>query len=197
MAAAYASFASGGIYAKPRAITRVAFPDGKVDTSWSKPQTKRVLSSGVAWKVNDILEQNALYGTGYGSSDGIHPNAGKTGTTEDHADGWFDGYTRDFSTAVWMGYPQGEIPMLDVHGYEVAGATFAVPIWHKFMAVAEAKLPPRKFLVPAHFPVLHAITPGDYGYLAAPSTSTTTTTTPAGKSAKTAPAKASLKRPVP
>ncbi len=176
MAAAYATFASGGIYAKPRAITRVTFPDGKVDTSWAKPQTKRVLSAGVAWKVTDILQQNALYGTGYGSSDGIHPDAGKTGTTEDHADGWFDGYTRDLSTSVWMGYPQGEIPMLDVHGYEVAGATFAVPIWHKFMAVAEAKLPARKFLVPAHFPVLHTITPGDFGYLAVPSTSTTTTT---------------------
>jgi penicillin-binding protein 1A len=179
MAAAYATFASGGIYAKPRAITRVTFPDGKVDTSWNKPQTKRVLSAGVAWKVNDILEQNALYGTGYGSSDGIHPNAGKTGTTEDHADGWFDGYTRDLSTSVWMGYPQGEIPMLDVHGYEVAGATFAVPIWHQYMAVAEAKLPPRPFLVPKQLPVFHPFTPGNYGYVAQLSTSTTTTTTPA------------------
>jgi penicillin-binding protein 1A len=193
MAAAYATFASGGIYAKPRAITKVTFPDGKVDASWNKPQTKRVLSSGVAWKVNDILEQNALYGTGYGSSDGIHPNAGKTGTTEDHADGWFDGYTRDLSTSVWMGYPQGEIPMLDVHGYEVAGATFAVPIWHKFMAVAEAKLPPRQFLVPAHLPVLHSITPGDYGYLATPTT--TTTTTPVVTPVKVVPTEATPKRP--
>ena len=168
MASAYATFASGGIYAKPRAITKVTFPDGKIDTSWNKPQTKRVLSSGVAWKVNDVLEQNAMYGTGYGSGDGVHPTAGKTGTTEDHADGWYDGYTRDLSTSVWMGYPQGEIPMLDVHGYEVAGATFAVPIWHKFMTVAEAKLPARPFLVPAKLPVLHSITPGNFGYLAAP-----------------------------
>ena len=35
-----------------------------------------------------------------------------------------------------MGYPSGEIPMLDVHGQAVAGATFAVPIWHEYMAAA-------------------------------------------------------------
>jgi penicillin-binding protein 1A len=177
MAAAYATFASGGIYAKPRAITKVTFPDGKSDTTWNKPQTKRVLSSGVAWKVNDVLQQNALYGTGYGSNDGVHPNAGKTGTTEDHADAWFDGYTRDLSTVVWMGYPQGEIPMLDVHGEEVAGATFDVPIWHQFMAAAEKGRPARPFLVPKHLPVLHSFTPGSYGYLATLSTTTTTTAT--------------------
>ena len=54
--------------------------------------------------------QNALYGTGSGSGDGTHPNAGKTGTTEDHADAWFVGYTRDLSTAVWMGYPKRRDP---------------------------------------------------------------------------------------
>lgn len=176
MASAYATFASGGIYAKPRAITKVTFPDGKSDTTWDKPQTKRVLSPGVAWQVNDILQQNALYGTGYGSSDGIHPDAGKTGTTEDHADAWYDGYTRDLSTSVWMGYPQGEIPMLDVHGEEVAGATFDVPIWHQFMAAAEKGLPARPFLVPKHLPVYHPFTPGSFGYVATPVTTTTTTT---------------------
>jgi penicillin-binding protein 1A len=177
MAAAYATFASGGIYAKPRAITKVTFPNRKVDTTWNKPQTKRVLSAGVAWKVNDVLQQNALYGTGYGSYDGIHPNAGKTGTTEDHADAWFDGYTRDLSTSVWMGYPQGEIPMLDVHGYEVAGATFDVPIWHQYMAAVEAGLPARDFLVPAHLPVFKPFAHVSFGYLATSSTTTTTTTT--------------------
>ena len=140
MAAAYATFASGGIYAKPTGITEgrarrtgrsTATPAG------ASRDAKRALSEGVAWKVNDVLGQNALYGTGSGSRDGVHPNAGKTGTTEDHADAWFVGYTRDLSTAVWMGYPSGEIPMLSVHGQAVAGATFPVPIWHRYMAAAE------------------------------------------------------------
>ena len=71
MAAAYATFPAMGIYAKPMAITRVILPGGKVDTSsgWGKPQTKRAVSQGVAWKVNEVLGQNAQYGTGAVSGD--------------------------------------------------------------------------------------------------------------------------------
>jgi penicillin-binding protein 1A len=184
MAAAYATFASGGIYAKPTGIRRVILPNGKLDKTagWGKPQTKRVLPEGVAWKVNQVLAQNALYGTGAGSGDGTHPNAGKTGTTTDHADAWFDGYTRDFSTVVWMGYPRGEIPMLDVHGQAVAGATFPVPIWHLYMSEAEKGLPPRQFLTPKAYPTFEPFQHGYWGYLAvqtyaAPTTTSTTVST--------------------
>jgi penicillin-binding protein 1A len=189
MAAAYATFADGGIYAKPTAIRRVILPNGKVDKTagWGRPQTKRVLSQGVAWKVTQILGENALYGTGAGSGDGVHPNAGKTGTTTDHADAWFDGYTRDLSTVVWMGYQRGEIPMLDVHGEEVAGATFPVPIWHLYMEAAERGRPPRAFSTPSSYPVFKPFSHGYWGYLAVPvapapvvaSTTTPTTVTTA------------------
>jgi penicillin-binding protein 1A len=187
MAAAYATFADGGIYAKPTAIRKVILPNGKIDKTWSKPQTKRVLSQGVAWEVTKVLTENAQYGTGAGSGDGTHPNAGKTGTTTDHADAWFDGYTRDFSTVVWMGYPRGEIPMLDVHGEEVAGATFPVPIWHLYMEQAEKGHPAREFQTPNAYPTFSYWHKNYYGYLAlppapapaAPTTTTATTTTTA------------------
>ncbi|HEY4346090.1 MAG TPA: transglycosylase domain-containing protein [Gaiellaceae bacterium] len=187
MAAAYATFASGGIYAKPTAISKVILPNGKVDKTWDKPQTRRVLSQGVAWKVNQILGENALYGTGAGSADGTHPNAGKTGTTSDFTDAWFDGYTRDFSTSVWMGYPKGEIPMTDVHGLSVSGATFPVPIWHLYMAAAEKGKPARQFQTPDHEPVYTSFTKGYWGYVAVPAAPTTSTTTTAVKPAKPKP----------
>jgi penicillin-binding protein 1A len=173
MAAAYATFAAMGIYAKPMAITKVVLPGGKVDKDahWGRPQTKRVVSDGVAWKVNDVLRQNALYGTGSGSSDGIHPNAGKTGTTENHADAWFDGYTRQLSTVVWMGYPRGEVPMLSVHGQEVAGATFPVPIWHAFMTPALAHAPALGFLLPHSYPSYRSLVRGNYGSYSSDSSS--------------------------
>jgi penicillin-binding protein 1A len=189
MAAAYATFAAMGIYAKPMAITKVILPGNKVDedSGWGKPQTKRAVSEGVAWKVNDVLRQNALYGTGAGSTDGLHPNAGKTGTTENHADAWFDGYTRQLSTVVWMGYPKGEIPMLNVHGQEVAGATFPVPIWHEYMAAALWHHKVLGFELPNRYPVWRSITRGNYGSFGytqtyaptytQPYTSSTTTTT--------------------
>jgi len=182
MASAYATFASGGIYAKPTGIRKVVLPGGRVDKRWDRRQTKRALSQGVAWKVNQVLGENALYGTGSGSGDGIHPSAGKTGTTEDHADAWYVGYTRDYSTAVWMGYPNGEIPMLSVHGQAVAGATFPVPIWHTYMAAAEWKRPVRDFLEPSHEIAWRPLDKHYYGYTAyiptyTPSTTTTETTT--------------------
>ena len=189
MAAAYATFAAMGVYAKPMAITKVVLPGDKVDhdSGWGKPQTKRVLSQGVAWKVNDVLRQNALYGTGSGSSDGIHPNAGKTGTTENHADAWFDGYTRQLSTVVWMGYPKGEIPMLSVHGQAVAGATFDVPIWHEYMAAALWHHKALDFPPPDKYPTWHSITRGTYGTFGSYSTSTSTTTATTTTSAATTP----------
>jgi penicillin-binding protein 1A len=187
MAAAYATFASGGIYAKPTAIRKVVLPNGKVDKTWSKPQTKRVLSQGVAWKVNQVLGENAQYGTGAGSGDGVHPNAGKTGTTSNFTDAWFDGYTRDFSTVVWMGYPKGEIPMLDVHGETVSGATFPVPIWHLYMAAAEKGKPVRQFLTPNAEPTYKYFTKGYWGYVAVPTLPTTSTSTSTPKPAKARP----------
>jgi penicillin-binding protein 1A len=185
MAAAYATFAAMGIYAKPMAITKVVLPGSKVDrdSGWGKPQTKRALSQGVAWKVNDVLRQNALYGTGAGSSDGIHPNAGKTGTTENHADAWYDGYTRQLSSVVWMGYPKGEIPMLSVHGSEVAGATFDVPIWHEYMAAALWHHKVLDFLPPDRYPTWRSITRGSYGSLGSYYTRTYPSTTSAATTA--------------
>ena len=195
MAAAYATFAAMGVYAKPMAITKVILPGGHEDkdSGWGKPQTKRALSEGVAWKVTDVLRQNALYGTGAGSGDGIHVNAGKTGTTENHADAWFDGYTRQLSTVVWMGYPKGEIPMLSVHGQAVAGATFPVPIWHTYMAAALWHRKVLGFELPKKYPTYRSITRGNYGslgyvYTSTDSVTTTAATTTAAATPQEAPA---------
>jgi penicillin-binding protein 1A len=209
MAAAYATFAAMGVYAKPMAITKVILPGGHEDkdSGWGKPQTKRALSKAVAWKVTDVLRQNALYGTGAGSGDGIHVNAGKTGTTENHADAWFDGYTRQLCTVVWMGYPKGEIPMLSVHGQAVAGATFPVPIWHEYMAAALWHHKVLGFELPDKYPTYHSITRGNYGSLGSyyqPSYSSTTTaaTTTSPATTQEAPAppvstKAATPKPAP
>jgi membrane carboxypeptidase/penicillin-binding protein len=83
-----------------------------------------------------------------------------------------------------MGYQQGEIPMTNVHGQEVAGATFPVPIWHEYMAAALWKRPAVAFATPNVYPTFRPLRHGDYGYLqyvsppASTTPSTTTTTTP-------------------
>jgi penicillin-binding protein 1A len=89
--------------------------------------------------VTQVLEQNMLYGTGRGAHVAGRTDAGKTGTTDNYADAWFSGYTPRLEATVWIGYPRGEIPMLDVHGIAVSGPTFPASIWHLYMEAATAR----------------------------------------------------------
>jgi len=153
-ASACATLAAGGIYSKPMAITKVVLPNGKVDTSasWGKPQRERVIDDWVAATVTKVLEENMLYGTGRGAHVAGRTDAGKTGTTDNYADAWFSGYTPRLEATVWIGYPSGEIPMLDVHGIAVSGPTFPATIWHLYMETVTAGFPNVKFPAPTTKP---------------------------------------------
>jgi penicillin-binding protein 1A len=125
--------------------------NGTDDAEWAKPKRTRVIPDGVAWKVTQILEDNVRYGTGTRASFG-QPAAGKTGTTDKHADAWFVGYTPGLSTAVWMGYQAGEIPMENVHGISVSGGSFPAEIWRSMMERTVGLREPRDFAEPKAFP---------------------------------------------
>src|SRR5581483_6791938 len=178
MASAYATLAAGGVYSKPMAIRRVILANGKEDTDagWGKPERKRVIPDGVAYAVTKILEENVQYGTGVAAGFG-RPAAGKTGTTDNHADAWFCGYTPNLQATVWVGYPQAEIPMEDVHGIAVAGGTFPAEIWHLFMARALKYSPPQQWTLPKQNPVCQPFTRGQYAIQYAPETTSSTTAT--------------------
>ena len=174
MASAYATFAARGVYSKPMAITKVILGKGQVDkkAGWGVPQRKRVISAGVAYEVTKILEENVQSGTGVGAYFG-RPAAGKTGTTENHADAWFSGYTPQLEASVWVGYQRAEIPMYNVHGISVAGGTFPATIWNLFMQKAVENKPPSDFLVPFRFPTYHDWS-GEWQYRSGSSDQTST-----------------------
>jgi penicillin-binding protein 1A len=139
MADVYATLADGGWRNRPIAITKVIFPDGQVDTSWGTPHRVKVLSDGVTAEETDILHQNVLGGTAVRSAINC-PTAAKTGTTSNLVDAWLDGYTPNYSTSVWMGYPNSLIPMTDVHGEPQQGGYLPAEIWHAYMsAVTEGE----------------------------------------------------------
>ena len=147
MASAYATLAAGGVYTEPTAIRKVVV-NGKSDDRWAtKHRRVRVISDGVASVVTGILEDNIRYGTGTRAALS-RPAAGKTGTTDKHADAWFVGYTPGLTTAVWMGYTRGEVPMTNVHGISVSGGSFPAEIWRRFMDPALRGLPAREFRAP-------------------------------------------------
>ncbi len=131
MSNAYATLAAMGKRCEPIAIKKVRFPDDKTE-QWGKPDCKQVISDGVAYEVNKILEKNVQSGTGTKASIGC-PAAGKTGTTDKHNDAWFVGFTPTLATSVWVGYPNALRSMNNVHGISVAGGTFPAEIFGKYM----------------------------------------------------------------
>ena len=140
MASAYASFAAGGVYHKPRIISKITFADSDRVVK-VKSKGKRVMSDGVAAEVTRILGENIRRGTGTprGPADD-RPEAGKTGTTDNIRDAWFCGYTPDLATCVWIGYPISEkYPLHNVEGVgTVYGGTLPALIWHGYMEGALA-----------------------------------------------------------
>ena len=77
------------------------------------------------------------------------PAAGKTGTTKDHADAWFVGFTPTLATAVWVGYPQGQVPMVPPRtAGRVSGGTWPAAIWAGFMRAPLAGVVPAVVGVP-------------------------------------------------
>ncbi len=130
MADAYATLSDGGLHRSPHAIARIVFPGGRTITP-ARPG-HRVFSDGEAYAATKVLEQVITNpsGTGTAANYGC-PAAGKTGTAENLDNAWFVGYTPKLSTAVWVGYASGNIPMAD--GF---GGTLAAPIWHDFMQSA-------------------------------------------------------------
>ena len=151
MASAYATIANGGMHHDPTAVSKVVFPDdkgepGKVD-DFEKDSGERVLTTGQAYEVTRILEGVITQGTGAGyTSMGCSSAAGKTGTSEEHSDAWFVGYTPLYSTAVWVGHPTSR-------EYTGFGGPTAGPIWANYMSEAvEGDCP--EFEVPSSLPEL-------------------------------------------
>jgi penicillin-binding protein 1A len=130
MADAYATLANGGIHHDATAVSKVEFPNGKVD-DFEKDKGERVLTESQAWEVTKILEGVITQGTGAGYTYmGCSSEAGKTGTSEGLSDAWFVGYTPKYSTAVWVGHPTSR-------EYTGFGGPTAGPIWQSYMSAAQ------------------------------------------------------------
>jgi penicillin-binding protein 1A len=158
MASAFSTFANRGIHNDPEYISRIeqVADDGNVTIlEQAHPSGERVLDESIADQVTYAMRGVVTNGTGHAANFG-KPEAGKTGTTQNHRDAWFVGFTPRLTTAVWMGYPNspGQPPknMLDVHGIKVTGGSLPTTIWTKFMKAATAGKDQGSFVSPRSFP---------------------------------------------
>ncbi|MDI1360803.1 penicillin-binding protein 1A [Methylotenera sp.] len=136
MASAYAVFANGGYRVKPNLISKIVDQHGKVISrtvfDHASNGAPRVIDSRNAFIMNSMMQSVIRNGTAakalkLGRSD----IAGKTGTTNDHIDAWFAGYSPKQVAIAWVGFDTPK-PL----GRGETGAAAALPIWIKYMATA-------------------------------------------------------------
>lgn len=148
MATAYSVFANGGYRVKPNLITKIVDQQGKVlsETKFIKAGqgAPRVIDARNAFIMNSIMQDVIRRGTATKALQlGRGDLAGKTGTTNDHFDAWFAGYSPKQVAIAWVGYDKPRA----LGGSETGGAA-ALPIWIKYMATALRGVPEVEPVVP-------------------------------------------------
>lgn len=159
MAAAYAVFANGGYAVKPFLIERIEDSFGSVlfkansETDCEACPTaghnynsaeKRVISEPIHFLMNSLLRDVVDRGTATQAKQlGRSDLAGKTGTTNDQRDAWFNGFTPDLVASAWVGFDNSQSL-----GKGETGGKAALPMWTEFMRSALEDIPEKPLSQP-------------------------------------------------
>ncbi|WP_336251201.1 penicillin-binding transpeptidase domain-containing protein, partial [Stomatohabitans albus] len=135
MASGYGTFANAGGHIKPSLIDRIEDKQGNVLYTRDDTYTQ-VISPANASIMISTMRSVVNGGTGGRAAVSGWPVAGKTGTSQTNVDAWFAGVTPVLSTAVWVGHPEGRIPM-----YGVTGGAAPAAVFSSFMRKALANIP--------------------------------------------------------
>ncbi|KAA3616440.1 MAG: penicillin-binding protein [Calditrichaeota bacterium] len=158
MASAYSIFARNGMYYPPVCIKRVQDASGVVihkallrfgDQRLDPEKSYMTLDMMKGYFSNLINNGRIIRANGFRG-----PGAGKTGTSTDYTDAWFNGITSSLSASVWVGYDRN-YQMYRKNRRGVTGSFGAVPIWANFMKVAQSRYPARDFTMPEGMQVLN------------------------------------------
>ncbi len=177
LASAYATFDNNGVHVTgsvdfmsnggdPISIYKVTDSQSTVIDE-NKAVPAQTIDPVIAYHVNNTLKKVAMQGTGQWSNLG-RPCAGKSGTTEDHVDAWFSGYTPDLVTTVWIGYPEQRTSMVDIRGVRVTGGAWPSQIWNSYMTDALAGTEAHDFYKPPNSDLQNVQICVDSGQIANP-----------------------------
>lgn len=158
MVGAYGTYANKGVYIRPMYVTKIEDKNGNVISRFT-PMIEEVLSEEQAYLMLDLLRGVVLNGSGnrirrvYNLMNQI---GGKTGTTQNHSNGWFMGITPDLVGGVWSGWEDQAIHFETLG--EGQGANMALPIFALFLKKVYADpqfgiLEANEFERPANFSI--------------------------------------------
>lgn len=151
MVRSYTMFPGRGFNVKPIFISRIEDRNGNVLASFT-PESKEVISEADSYVMTKMMQGVVDFGTGRalrGTYSITSEIAGKTGTTNDNADGWFIGFTPQLLAGVWVGADDPLLRLLNTTG----GAQMAMPAWgYFFQEVYKDKIlgidPAARFSIP-------------------------------------------------
>lgn len=127
MASAYAAIANLGVWRVPTCVVKITDDLGETVVDTSQFDSTAVYTREAAEMLDDALAAVMIHGTGRNLALEGKRSCGKTGTTNTRKDGWFCGYTKDFTAAVWVG---ADLPR-EIEG--LAGNSYPGRIWQNFM----------------------------------------------------------------
>jgi len=133
MVSAYGTFANKGVHTTPIFVTRIEDKNGNILQEFT-PSKNEIFSEETAYLMTDLLQGVVKRGTGrrlrwrYQMYNQI---GGKTGTTQNHSDGWFMGVTPNLVSGVWVGGEDRSIHFKNIGLGQ--GANMALPIWGEYM----------------------------------------------------------------
>ena len=131
---AFTTYANKGIWVEPVMVNRIEDKDGNLISTF-QPREEEAISEFAAYKMLNLME-----GVTQGDGTGIrlrfrynfkNPIAGKTGTTNNNADGWFVGIVPDLVTGTWAGGEDMSVRFRNDNRGQ--GANMALPMWALYM----------------------------------------------------------------
>jgi penicillin-binding protein 1A len=131
LVSAYGVFSNNGVHVKPISIIKIEDKTGNVIYR-NRSIGREVLSPETTQIMNSMLQDVINHGTGYAARrdfEFYEVAGGKTGTTNDHTDAWFVGFTPHLASGVWVGFDDPSLTL----GPGETGATSALPFWATFM----------------------------------------------------------------
>lgn len=138
----YLTLARGGSYLEPIFIRKIEVPG---EAAWTPDRTgQQTLRDDVVFILTSMMVSVVEEGTAKAAKSLGRPVAGKTGTSAEHRDAWFAGYTPNHVAVSWVGF---DVPKKIGKGE--TGGKAALPIWIAAMQAAEEGSPPTPFTPPA------------------------------------------------